>query len=73
MAPARVSNNLRKQRFAAGEMTQQELGDRVGVTRQTIAAIESQKHSPSLELAFQIAEVFGLELTELFSYDGDQD
>lgn len=53
------------------EMTQQELADKVGVTRQTIYAMEKGKYSPSLELAFKIAKVFDLPLEEVFSYEGE--
>ena len=56
----RLTNNIRTLRFLAGEMTQSELGERIGVTRQTIAAIEAGKYSPSLEAAFRIAEVFAI-------------
>ena len=66
--PTRVSNSIRALRFAAGEMTQAELADRVGVTRQTIIAIEQGKYSPTLELAFQIARVFRVPLDEVFQY-----
>jgi len=65
----RVTNNIRRLRFDAGEMTQQALADRVGVTRQTIIAIEGSKYSPSLELAFKIAEAFGHALEEVFQYE----
>ncbi len=65
----KVSNSIRRCRFDAGEMTQQALADRVGVTRQTIIAIENAKYSPTLELAFQIAEVFGKPLSEIFIYE----
>ena len=65
----RVINNIRRLRFDAGEMTQQALADRVGVTRQTIIAIEGAKYSPSLELAFKIAEAFGQALEEVFQYE----
>ena len=68
MGKCLISNNIRKLRFLHNEMTQQELADRVGVTRQTIIAIEKEKYSPSLELAFLIAEVFDLPLEEIFSY-----
>jgi len=68
MAKTRISNNIRKLRFLQDEMTQKELGDKVGVTRQTIVAIEKAKYSPSLELAFKIAHVFELPLEEVFSY-----
>nr|WP_310687970.1 helix-turn-helix transcriptional regulator [Aliifodinibius sp. S!AR15-10] len=63
-----MENKIRKLRFNHGEMTQQELADRVGVTRQTINAIEAAKYSPSLELAFRIAEVFNVSLEEVFQY-----
>lgn len=66
--PTRVSNSIRALRFAAGEMTQAELADRVGVTRQTIIAIEQGRYSPTLELAFQIARVFRVPLEEVFQY-----
>ena len=65
----RVRNNIRKLRFEHDEMTQQQLAERVGVTRQTIVAIEKEKYSPSLEAAFKIAEVFGQPLEAVFSYD----
>ncbi len=63
-----ITNNIRKLRFNNHEMTQQELADAVGVTRQTINAIEAAKYSPSLELAFKIAAVFELSLEEVFRY-----
>jgi putative transcriptional regulator len=66
--PTSVTNSIRALRFAHGEMTQAELGDRIGVTRQTVLAIEQGKYSPSLELAFQIARVFGVPLDDVFSY-----
>ena len=69
MASTRVSNNIRRLRFEADEMTQQQLADRVGVTRQTIVAIEKQKYSPSLEAAFRIAAVFDKGIDEVFAYD----
>ncbi|MDX1517295.1 MAG: helix-turn-helix transcriptional regulator [Woeseiaceae bacterium] len=69
MAKTRVHNTIRKLRFEHGEMTQQELADRVGVTRQTIVAIEKEKYSPSLEAAFRIARVFGKPLEDVFTYD----
>jgi putative transcriptional regulator len=68
MAKGRISNNIRKLRFFRDEMTQQQLAEKVGVTRQTIIAIEQDKYSPSLELAFRIAHVFGVPLEEVFSY-----
>jgi putative transcriptional regulator len=63
-----IGNNIRVMRFHNNEMTQQELADRTGVTRQTIVAIEQGKYSPSLELAFRIARVFNKPLEEVFSY-----
>ena len=68
MAKTYVKNDIRKLRFMHDEMTQQELANRVGVTRQTIVAIEKQKYSPSLETAFRIAEVFGEPLEAVFSW-----
>lgn len=64
-------NDIKTLRFLAGEMTQGDLGDRVGVTRQTIAAIEQGKYSPSLEVAFRIARVFGKPLEEVFHWAED--
>ena len=69
MGKSPISNNIRKLRFNHDEMTQQELADEVGVTRQTIVAIENAKYSPSLELAFRIAHVFNAPLEDVFSYD----
>lgn len=66
--PTRVTNDIRALRFRTGEMTQAELADRIGVTRQTVIAIEQGKYSPTLELAFQIARVFGVPLDEVFQY-----
>ena len=71
MGEARVSNNIRKLRFFHDEMTQQELAEKVGVTRQTIIAMEKGHYSPSLELAFRIALVFDSPLEEVFSYDSE--
>ena len=71
MVATRVRNNIRKLRFDHDEMTQQELADRIGVTRQTIVAIEKEKYSPSLEAAFRIAGVFGQPLEVVFQYDGE--
>lgn len=68
-----ITNNIRKLRFFADEMTQQELADRTGVTRQTIVAIENGKYFPSLELAFRMAFVFSVTLSEVFSYNADND
>jgi putative transcriptional regulator len=64
-----ISNNIRTLRFFANEMTQQELAELTGVTRQTILAVEAGKYSPSLELAFRIADVFGVTINEVFSYE----
>jgi len=68
MGKSRISNNIRQLRFFNNEMTQQELAEKVGVTRQTIIAMEQEKYSPSLELAFRIALAFGVPLEEVFSY-----
>ena len=70
--PTRVTNSIRSLRFANGEMTQAELADRVGVTRQTIIAIEQGKYSPTLEMAFRIARVFRVPLDEVFQYPDEQ-
>jgi putative transcriptional regulator len=64
-----INNNIKKLRFENNEMTQEELAKKVGVTRQTINAIEKNKYSPSLELAFKIALIFGKNLSEVFSYE----
>jgi putative transcriptional regulator len=69
----RIHNNIRTLRFHQSEMTQTELAKQVGVTRQTIIAIEQGKYSPSLEVAFRIALVFGVPLNEVFWYDPDAD
>ena len=63
-----LTNAIKLLRFLNGEMTQAELGDRVGLTRQTIAAIEQGKYSPTLEAAFRIADVFGKPLNEVFGW-----
>jgi len=68
MAKAEIKNRVRKLRFDHGEMTQQELADRSGCTRQTIIALEQGKYVPSLALAFQIARVFGVSVDEVFEY-----
>jgi putative transcriptional regulator len=69
-----VTNNIRRLRFFANEMTQQELSEKVGASRQTIMAIEAGKYSPSLELAFRIADAFGMKIGEVFDYEvkGDE-
>ena len=64
-----ISNNIRRLRFEANEMTQAQLAEAVGVTRQIVVAIEKAKYSPSLEVAFRIAAVFRVPLEEVFSYD----
>ena len=68
MAATAIRNNIRRLRFDANEMTQAELAERVGVTRQTLLAIEAAKYSPTLELAFKIAKVFGVPLEAVFQY-----
>ncbi|HEX9804717.1 MAG TPA: helix-turn-helix transcriptional regulator [Candidatus Dojkabacteria bacterium] len=68
MAKFQIKNNIRKLRFERDEMTQQKLADEAGATRQTIIAIEKGKYSPSLELAFKIAQVFEVPIEEVFSY-----
>jgi len=66
--PTRVTNAIRTLRFTHGEMTQADLADQIGVTRQTVIAIEQGRYSPSLEMAFRIAAVFGVRLDEVFQY-----
>lgn len=68
-----VVNRIRSLRFAAGEMTQADLADRIGVTRQTIIAIEQGRYSPSLEMAFQIARAFAVGLDDVFTYRPQED
>ncbi len=63
-----ITNEIRRLRFFANEMTQQQLAESVGVSRQTIIAIEAGKYSPSLELAFRIAEAFNVKISEVFDY-----
>ncbi len=63
-----ITNNIRKLRFFADEMTQQQLAEKAGVSRQTIIAIEGGKYSPSLELAFRIAHSFGVQINDVFDY-----
>ena len=70
MTGTAITNTIRKLRFERNEMTQQDLAERVGVTRQTINAIELGKYSPSLEVAFRIAVVLGVRLEDVFSYGG---
>ncbi len=66
-----IRNTIRRLRFDRDEMTQQQLAELVGVTRQTVNAIELGKYSPSLEVAFRIAAVFGVSLDQVFEYQGD--
>lgn len=66
--PTRVTNSIRALRSVHGEMTQAQLAERIGVTRQTVIAIEQGRYSPSLEMAFQIARVFGARLDDVFQY-----
>jgi putative transcriptional regulator len=63
-----IANEIRRLRFEHGEMTQSELAERIGMTRQTVAAIEAGKYSPSLEAAFRIAHVFGVKLDDVFQW-----
>lgn len=65
-----IENQIRRLRFEAGEMSQGDLAARIGMTRQTVAAIEAGKYSPSLEAAFRIAAVFGVSITEVFAWKG---
>ena len=73
MKPTLVSNRIRTLRFENGEMTQADLAARIGVTRQTVIAIEQGRYSPSLEMAFQIAHVFGVPLDDVFQYTSPQE
>lgn len=68
----KITNNIRRLRFFANEMTQQELAEKAGVSRQTILSIEAGKYSPSLELAFRIADAFGVKIGEVFDYEGGE-
>ncbi len=71
MSSDRVTNQVRRLRFDNGEMTQQQLAERVGVTRQTIIAIEAGKYAPSLSLAFRLARTFGVSIEQVFQYEED--
>jgi putative transcriptional regulator len=71
MSPGTISNRIRALRFENGEMSQTELGRRIGLTRQTLAAIEAGKYSPSLEAAFRIAEVFKVDLQQVFQWNSE--
>ena len=66
-----LKNQIRRLRFEHGELTQQDLADRVGVTRQTIIALEAAKYTPSLLLAFRLARAFGVGVEGVFQYDGE--
>jgi putative transcriptional regulator len=68
-----ITNNIRRLRFFASEMTQQELAEKAGVSRQTIIAVEAGKYSPSLELAFRIADVFGVKIGDVFDYKAKEE
>jgi putative transcriptional regulator len=71
MAKGEVKNNIRRLRFENGEMTQQQLADKAGVTRQTIIAIEAGKYAPSLTLAFKIAKAFNVPIGDVFQYEDE--
>lgn len=71
MSSNHITNNIRRLRFENGEMTQQQLADKVGVTRQTIIAIEAGKYAPSLPLAFKIAHTFALPIEKVFQYQAE--
>ena len=71
MAKSELKNQVRRLRFENGRMTQQQLADKAGVTRQTIIAIEAGKYSPSLTLAFRIARTFGVKVEDVFEYGGN--
>jgi len=72
MPKTKITNRIRRLRFDRNEMTQQELAEKVSVTRQTIIALEAQTYAPSLTLAFQIARVFGVGVEDVFQDDGDE-
>lgn len=73
MSKDHITNNIRTLRFFKDEMTQQELAESVGVTRQTIVAIEKGKYAPTLEIAFRMAHVFDVPLEKIFTYDPEKD
>jgi len=73
MPKAEINNVIRRLRFEHDEMTQQELSDLVGCTRQTIILLEHRRYVPSLALAFRIAHVFGITVDEVFGFEGDSD
>ena len=68
----RIKNRIRRLRFDHDEMTQEELANRAGCTRQTIIALEQNKYIPSIELAFRVAKAFGVPLEEVFQYENDK-
>ena len=72
MRPTRITNTIRALRFANGEMTQADLAGRIGVSRQTVIAIEQGRYSPDLEMAFQIARAFGVHLDDVFQYPDNE-
>lgn len=69
----KITNNIRRLRFFADEMTQQQLAEKAGISRQTVMAVEAGKYSPSLELAYRIADVFGVPIGEVFAYEIGED
>ncbi len=73
MVKSKIQNNIRRLRFNADELTQQQLADKAEVSRQTIVAIEKGNYSPSLELAFKLARIFNTPLEEVFTYDSDDE
>jgi len=72
MVKSNLCNQIRRLRFENDQMTQQQLADKAGVTRQTIIAIESAKYAPSLPLAFKIAQTFGISIEDVFQYENEQ-
>ena len=72
MSKSNLSNQIRRLRFEHDQMTQQQLADKAGVTRQTIIAIEASKYAPSLPLAFKIAQTFGISIEDVFQYENEQ-
>jgi len=72
MSKSNLTNNIRKLRFENDQMTQQQLADKAGVTRQTIIAMESGRYAPSLPLAFKIAQTFGISIEDVFQYENEQ-
>jgi len=71
MSSSQLTNRVRRLRFDNGEMTQQQLAEKVGVTRQTIIAIESGKYAPSLPLVFKLSRAFGVPIEEVFQYESE--